>query len=80
MENLAKMFRLKGGYAPPTRYLGTTIKKWHLIGDEEPRHWGHSSEEYVKQAIANVEAELQANQRRLCGRFSTPMSSNYRPK
>jgi hypothetical protein len=41
---------------------------------------GHSSEEYVKQAIANVEAELQANDRRLCGCFSTPMTSNYRPE
>jgi len=80
MENLSKLFRLKDGYGPPTRYLGATIKKWRLSGDEVPRHWGHSSEEYVKQAIANVEAELQANDRRLCGCFSTPMTSNYRPE
>jgi hypothetical protein len=44
-----------------------------------PSHWGHSSEEYVKQAIENVEAELQTHDRRLCGWFSTPMTSNYRP-
>jgi hypothetical protein len=80
MENLSKLFRLKDGYGPPTSYLGATIKKWRLSGDEVPRRWGHSSEEYVKQAIANVEAELQANDRRLCGCFSTPMTSNYRPE
>jgi hypothetical protein len=80
MEQLSKLFQLKDGYGPPTRYLGATIKRWRLIGDETPRHWGHSSEEYVKQAIANVETALQANQRTLCGRYSTPMSSNYRPE
>jgi len=78
MEQLSKLFWLKDGSGPPTSYLGATIKKWRLIGDESPRHWGHSSKEYVKQAIANVETELQANQCTLCGRYSTPMSSNYR--
>ncbi len=80
MEQLSKLFRLKDGYGPPTSYLGATIKKWRLIGDESPWHWGHSSKEYVKQAIANVETELQANQCTLCGRYSTPMSSNYQPE
>jgi len=34
----------------------------------------------VKQAIANVKAELEKHGRRLCGRFSTPMTANYRPE
>jgi hypothetical protein len=80
MQALSKLFRLKDGYAAPTRYLGATIKKWRLLGDETPKHWGHSSEEYVKQAIANVEEELLTHGRRLSGRYSTPMSSNYRPE
>jgi len=80
MEALSKLFRLKDGFAPPTRYLGATIKKWRLQGDKCARHWGHSSEEYIKQAIINVETELMKHDRRLCGRFSTPMVANYRPE
>jgi len=80
MASLAKLFRLKDGFASPDRYLGATIKRWRIHGDDQPRHWGHSSEEYVKQAIANVEAELEKHGRRLCGRFSTPMTANYRPE
>jgi hypothetical protein len=80
MESLSKLFRLKDGFSQPTRYLGATIKRWRLPGDETASHWGHSSEEYVKQAINNVEEELQKNGHRLNGRFSTPMTSNYRPE
>jgi hypothetical protein len=80
MQMISRLFRLKDGFAPPTRYLGATIEKWRISGDEYPRHWGHSSEEYVKQAIANVEHELSLEGKRLCERYSTPMSSNYRPE
>jgi hypothetical protein len=80
MSTIAKCFRLKDGYAEPTRYLGATIQKWKIIGDEVASHWGHSAEEYVKQAIANVELELAKEGRQLQGRYSTPMSPNYRPK
>jgi hypothetical protein len=54
MQALSKLYRLKDGFAPPTLYLGATIKKCRLIGDEHAKHWGHSSEEYVKQSIMNV--------------------------
>jgi hypothetical protein len=80
MGTLSKLFRLKDGFAPPTRYLGAIIKRWRLIGDETPRHWGHSSEEYVKQVLAYVERELNASGRQLNGRYSTPMTANYRPE
>ncbi len=80
MHIVEKSFRLKEGYAPPSRYLGATINQWKLPGDEHAVHWGHSSEEYVKQAIANVEMELGREGKRLQGRFSTPMTANYRPE
>jgi hypothetical protein len=80
MTALSKLFRLKDGFAPPTRYLGATIQRWRLPGDEEAVHWGHSSEEYVKQVLANVEDELLKTGNRLNGRFSTPLSNDYRPE
>jgi hypothetical protein len=80
MTALSKLLWLKDGFSQPDRYLGATIKKWHLAGDEIPKHWGHSLEEYVKQAIANVKCKLNKEGKHLCGRFSTPMSSNYRPE
>jgi len=58
MKIIAKNFRLKDGFSPPTHYLGATIKRWRLPGDECASHWGHSLEEYIKQALANVEMEL----------------------
>jgi len=80
MTALSKLFRLKDGFAPPTRYLGATIQHWRLPGDEAATHWGHSSEEYVKQVLLNVEQELLKTGNRLNGRFSTPMSADYRPE
>jgi hypothetical protein len=59
MSTIAQRFRLKDGYAEPTRYLGATIQK---------------------QAIANVEMELAKEGKQLQGRYSTPMSPNYRPE
>jgi hypothetical protein len=80
MQALSEHYRLKNGFAPPTRYLGATIKKWQLTGNEVPSYWGHSSEEYVKQAIANVEKELLLHNHCLNGQFSTPMTQGYRPE
>ncbi len=80
MQVIAKSFRLKDGFGPPTRYLGATIKRWRLLGDENAAHWGHSLEEFIKQALANVEAELKREGKQLKGRFSTPLSPNYRPE
>jgi hypothetical protein len=51
MQIIAQSFRLKDGFGPPTRYLGATIKRWRLPSDESAVHWGHSSEEYIKQAF-----------------------------
>jgi hypothetical protein len=78
MTIIAQSFRLKDGYAQPTRYLGATIHKWKLFSDDNPEHWGHSAEEYIRQAIANDETELRKEGKQLQGRYSTPMSPNYR--
>jgi hypothetical protein len=80
MAMMQALYCLNDGVAPPTHYLGATIKKWRIFGDEKPNHWGHSSEEYVKQAIANVEKELSNYNHQLSGWFSTPMTPGYRPE
>ena len=42
--------------------------------------WGFSSSRYVKASIANVEAHLNDEGRKLPSRAITPLSSNYRPE
>jgi hypothetical protein len=71
---------LKDGYATPNQYLGAPIQRSRLPGDEDDKHWGHSSEEYVKQAILAVETELAQEGKGLLGKFSTPLSPQYRPE
>jgi LEA14-like dessication related protein len=45
----------------PEVYLGTQVKKWYIssIDDPEKVRWAVSSENYAKQAVADVEIELQ---------------------
>jgi hypothetical protein len=80
MQALSNLYCLKDGFSPPMRHLGATIKKWRIFGDEKPNHWGHSLEEYIRQAIANVEKELSYLNHQLSGRISTLMTLGYRPK
>jgi hypothetical protein len=40
----------------------------------------HVLEQYIKAAIANVEAKLDKEGQRLPSRFLSPMKSGYRPK
>ncbi len=80
MHFIEKSFRLKDGFESPKRYLGATISKWRLPGDENACHWGISAEEYIKHAIANVELELSKHGRCLKGRYSTSMTPGYRPE
>jgi hypothetical protein len=55
---LTKAYRLKDGYAPPKSYLGVTINHWRLHGKENARHWGHSSDDYVREAIKTINMVL----------------------
>jgi len=59
MKFLEEFYRLKDGYAKPDRYLGAHIKEWRFPEDASKAYWAISSEQYIKEAIRNVEADLQ---------------------
>ncbi|MGH3054668.1 MAG: reverse transcriptase domain-containing protein, partial [Gaiellaceae bacterium] len=81
MSVLGKLYRLKDNTVErPKQYLGATVKQWRFDDDSAKIRWGLSSEEYVSDAIKNVEFELQKINRKLPSKTSTPMISGYRPE
>ena len=63
-------------------YLGADVKNWYIAGSEEPGkvRWAMSSTKYTKQAIADIEVELDAIGKRLPTEVTTPLTSGYRPE
>ncbi|KAI2490433.1 Reverse transcriptase (RNA-dependent DNA polymerase) [Fragilaria crotonensis] len=61
MDYLASCYTLKpGSVKEPDTYLGSQVSKFYIEGAEDPEkpRWAMSSEAYVKQAVSDVEAEL----------------------
>ena len=63
-------------------YLGADVKKWYIVESEEPGkvRWAMSSRKYTKQAIEDVEVELDAIGKRLPRKVTTPLASSYWPE
>ncbi len=61
----------------PENYLGAQIMQ-KVIGGREC--WAMTSEQYVKAAIANIEATLHESGQRLLSKATTPMQANYGPE
>jgi len=80
MKALEGYYRLKDGYAKPTRYLGAEVLEWKFPDSADRTHWALSSNQYVKEAIKTVEATLAKDNLRLPGRCSTPLPTGYRPE
>ena len=81
MNALGALYCLKeGSVGIPDHYLGATVKQWRFPDDATKVRWGLCSEQYVAEAIRNVEAELQAKKLKLPSKTSTPLSSGYRPE
>ncbi|KAL7523049.1 hypothetical protein ACHAWF_000341, partial [Thalassiosira exigua] len=58
MEAIGKSFEIKNDeYGPPTTYLGGQLERFTIPGTNE-RPWSLLSTQYVKAAVANVEAML----------------------
>jgi hypothetical protein len=78
MAGIQKTFKLKDDkIEKPETYLGAQLSQVVIKGQ---LCWTMSSHNYVKAAVANVEAALDASGQRLPSRCSTPIQSNYRPK
>ena len=83
MTFLASRYTLKkGSVKEPDLYLGAQVKKWYIAGSDDPGkvRWALSSEDYVKQAVADVEAELSNVDKCLPTKTTTPMLQGYRPE
>jgi hypothetical protein len=83
MDYMASRYTLKpGSVMEPTVYLGAQVSKYYIDGatnPEKPR-WAMSSEKYVKQAVADVETELEKIDQCLPTKVTTPVSQGYRPE
>jgi hypothetical protein len=78
MKGIQGTFKLKDDkIEKPTMYLGAQISQ-KVIGGVEC--WTMTSEQYIKAAIANVEAKLDKTGQRLPTRCTTPLQSGYRPE
>jgi len=58
MKALEDFYRLKDGFASPTRYLGAEVKGWNFPSDSSKKYWALSSAQYINEAIKNIEAHL----------------------
>lgn len=77
MEYLASCYTLKSGSVQePDTYLGSQISKFYIEGAENPEkpRWAMSSEKYVKQAVSEVELELDKVDLCLPTKVTTPQA------
>lgn len=79
MKALEDFYRLKDGFAQPTRYLGAEVKQWAFSADATKRYWALSSSQYVKEALKNIETHLKKKDRKLYP-VHQPMHTEYAPE
>jgi hypothetical protein len=79
MKTIQNAYRLKDPPAPHSTYLGATIKPWSIPHETKPV-WSMNCVQYLKEAIKNVELELNKSSYCLRGKPPTPMQVGYRPE
>ena len=82
MDYLASRYTLKpGSVQEPDTYLGSQISKFFIVGAENPEkpRWAMSSEKYVKQAVSEVELELEKVDQCLPTRVTTHCRKDIGP-
>jgi hypothetical protein len=79
MKSIQQAYHLKEDPKPPSNYLGATIKQWSILS-ETRKVWSMNCTQYIKEAVRNVETELNKTGHTLKGKPSTPMQAGYRPE
>jgi hypothetical protein len=79
MQSLERYYRLKDGYAKPKQYLGATVKEWIFQDESNKIRWALSLEQYIKEAIKNIEKHL-ATENRSLRKSNQPMPTSYLPE
>jgi hypothetical protein len=79
MKHLEQYYRLKDGFSQLKQYLGAAVKQWTFPNDPGKTRWALSSEQYIKEAIKNVESYLSTKGRTL-RRSNQPMPTSYVPE
>ena len=78
MKQIGNTMKFKGNkIIEPEFYLGARLKKKQL---DNRYVWTMTSHDYVKNAIANIEEQLNGKGMRLPTRVNTPMAAHYHPE
>jgi hypothetical protein len=79
MKALEDFYRLKDGFVKPDQYLGAQVKEWRFPENSSKALWALSSYQYVKEAIRNVEENLQSQIKAL-PKVNQPLPTDYHPE
>ena len=80
LSYLDQHFLLKpDSIGPPKQYLGASVSKYSIPGTSE-ECWCMGSEQYVKEAIRNMENWLTQRGGKLKTKMSSPLSPSYAPE
>jgi hypothetical protein len=81
VKSLCQRYRLKeNSVGKPKSYLGAEIKDFRDPHNPGLSMWSMSADKYLKEAINNVEFDLDKMNLRLPTKVSTPYSHKYRPE
>jgi hypothetical protein len=77
---LADFYCVKNGYVAPTHYLGAQVKQWYFPHEADKPRWALSSEQYIKEAIKNIEQALAKENKVLKKNKHHPFTTDYYPE
>ena len=80
LETIGEAYPLKkGSIVKPTILVGATIEEFSIPGEPRPC-WAMGSQQYLKEAIRNVEKWLSERDSQLKTKAQGPLPSNYSPE
>jgi hypothetical protein len=81
LDSIGMHFKLKPKLIKtPEVYLGADLGCFSLPDNPSKQQWSMSSMNYVQQAVANVEKDLDEIGKRLSTKITSPRSSTYQPE